>query len=1003
LSGLPLPVRVFLVAAGLCCAPAWALDPGRGLTQYVHRIWQTQNGLPQTAIYALAQTHDGYLLLGTQGGLLRFDSYAFSYVQATNRQPLDDFWAWALLEDSKDRLWIGTADAGLFRLDHGATRQYTQRDGLPSDAVLRVVEDRHGVMWACTPNGIARIGDDKIQVYQKQQGLPTNTMRAGAVAKDGTLWFGGDSTHLVSWNGAEFTDHALTSIPPGSSVRALLFAQDGTLWIGTTDGLIQMKGGHERRFARADGLSDNLVYSLTESRDGSLWIGTLNGFSRLRNGALESYRSKDGLSQSTVFAIQEDREGSVWVATKHGLNQFLDGRSIPYTVNEGLPSNNTGPVIEDRRGQIWAGTLDTGLARFNGRWAKPLTVRQGLASDQMSALAEDGSGDLWAGTNRGLSRLHDGQVDRTYTTRDGLPSNHIRSLLRDRSGRIWAGTQAGPAVFTNGTFVQPEALRSRLRVPIRAIGEDHGGTLYFATENGGVYAYAGGVVKEVLGKEGPLRDADAFYTDQDGLVWVGMLVSGMRLIENGQVHSFSVRDGLFDGAIAGIVADTQGRLWMACSKGLFSVSRADLLGFAAGKIRKVASTPYSPLDALRTIECRSGVQPAVWAARDGKLWFSTIRGLMVLDPRHMRLNAPPPPVVIEDVTVNGESSVPERVSKLEPGQKNLEFQYTGLSFVRSDLTTFRYMLEGYDKNWINAGTRREAFYTNLPPGRFRFHVTACNSDGACNPEGAAVAFALAPRYYQQPWFLPSFVMLLCLGGWLTYQLRIRGLREQFGLVLAERNRIARELHDTLIQGFSGITMQMQALSARIRSTEARDTLNDIIRDAGDCLRETRRSVAGLRSEPGSHSGLASAIANTAREIAESGNARLKLKVGEDPGGLAADVQYNLLRIVQEAVANSVKHSGARNIEVALDSVSDRVRLVVTDDGSGFTPHDPADRNSGHYGLIGMKERASHIGANFELSTVPGYGTTVAVLLPAVKKGHNATAPTSAEEEHDQEV
>ena len=517
-----------------------------------------------------------------------------------------------------------------------------------------------------------------------------------------------------------------------------------------------------------------------------------------------------------------------------------------------------------------------------------------------------------------------------------------------------------------------------------AIGQDGRGRLVFATDRG-VYFYTGGRIVELTedGAPGgaPLRGVDCFYLDPDGLLWMGTLGSGLRLFDGSKVTAFHSNDGLFDSEIYGIVRDNQDRLWMACSKGIFSAPRSDFRKFAAGAIKKISSDPYSPTDALRVIESQAGVQPAVSMMRDGHLWFSTIRGLIALDPNLQR-NLPPLPVVIEDVTVNGERRNPASMGTLGPSQKNLEFRYTGLSFVVPSRITFRYILEGYDRNWIEAGARREAFYTNLPPGNFRFRVAACNIDGPCSEAGTSAAFIIAPHYYQRIWFLPLCALSLGLAAWAVYQLRIRGLREQFSLILAERSRIARELHDTLIQGFSGITMEMQALAGRLRSPEERGTLQDIIQDAGNCLRETRRSVAGLRSGS-AQSGLSIAIAQAARQITEAKDIRLKLKL-EQPGpeGLPADVEYNLLRIAQEAVSNSVKHSGARNVEVALNYSPELVSLSVKDDGSGFAREGNGNTRLGHYGLIGMKERATQIGAELQLASEPGRGTTISVLLPA---------------------
>jgi signal transduction histidine kinase len=338
-------------------------------------------------------------------------------------------------------------------------------------------------------------------------------------------------------------------------------------------------------------------------------------------------------------------------------------------------------------------------------------------------------------------------------------------------------------------------------------------------------------------------------------------------------------------------------------------------------------------------------------------------------------------VVVENPIVNGHRESPDRIGQLPPGQKNIEFNYAGLAYYLPTRLRFRYMLEGYDRDWIDAGNRREAFYTNLPPRTFRFRVTACNADNLCNEQGATVVFSLAPFLYQRVWFWPLVAAVIAGLGWVVYQLRIRRLRERYDLILAERSRIARELHDTLIQGFSGITMAMQALAGRLRSApRERETLDDIIRDAATCLRETRQSVAGLRAGHDSDSGLTAAIAAAAREITDTKDVRLKLRLDKGLPKLPAEVEYNLVRIASEAVSNSVKHSGARNIEVALESTPEALQLKVHDDGSGLGK-DGAALRPGHYGIIGMKERATTIGANLKLSSEPGQGTTILVLLP----------------------
>jgi ligand-binding sensor domain-containing protein/signal transduction histidine kinase len=953
---------------------AFGLDPTRTLTQYVHRIWQNQQGLPQGTVYSIVQTHDGYLWLGSQAGLIRFDGVRFETLENIHRSTPPNLWIRSAMEDSNHALWIATADAGIFRMEGSSFTHYSKAEGLASESITCLAPAKGGDVWACTDAGMARIHAGKLTMFSN------NAVRAACEASDGTLWVGGDGASLSSWDGSKFVAHHLTKLPSDASIRALQCSDDG-LWVGTTAGLVRISKAGEQSWTSKEGLADSRILCLAESREGGLWIGTRNGFSRLRNGEIESYRPQEGLSQSTVYSMFEDVEGSLWVGTKNGLNQFFSARGLPYTVNEGLPSNDTGPILQDRSGTIWIGMLGTGLARFDGKRFEVTTSKQGLASNTIYSLAEDRDGALWAGTTLGINRLRNGRIDASYSTAQGLPSPHIRALFFDHTGTLWAGTEKGPAMFKNGSFTTPKNIPGELNGPIAAINEDRDGRVYLATEKDGLFYYQDGAAHELLQNGASIHDVDALYTDPDGLLWIGTVGGGLRLLDHGQkMTSFFVRDGIFDNEIYGIIRDDQDHLWMACSKGLFSVNRADLLEFDAGKRKKIVSTPYSPTDALRTIECRSGVQPGSARMRDGRVWFSTIRGLYVFDPNHLVLNIPPPPVVIEEVTVNGERVEPAAIGAIAPGLKNLEFTYSGLTFLQPNRITFRYMLEDFDKSWISAGTRREAFYTNLPPGKYRFRVIGCNADGFCNETGASTPFSLAPHFYQRWWFPPLCAALLGLAAWMIYQLRIHRLQEQFNIILTERSRIARELHDTLIQGLSGITMEMQALAGRLRTPEERATLEDIVRDAGTCLRETRRSVAGLRSQQGPGSGLASAIAQAAKHITEAKAIKLKLKLDKGPSEMSPEVQYNLLRIASEAVNNSVKHSGAKTIEVVLESTPEMLQLSVKDDGSGFS-RENGNVRPGHYGLIGMKERAAQIGAELNLASEPARGTTISVLLP----------------------
>ena len=423
---------------------------------------------------------------------------------------------------------------------------------------------------------------------------------------------------------------------------------------------------------------------------------------------------------------------------------------------------------------------------------------------------------------------------------------------------------------------------------------------------------------------------------------------------------------------------------MSCGRGVFFVSRSELRNFRPNSGERLNCSPFTPTDSSRTIECKGGVSPAMWSMQDGSIWFSTIRGLIVIDAKKINRPLPASPVTVEEVLVNGENFPPNKLKKLPPGGTNMEFRYSALSFIAPTRIVFRYKLEGFDNDWIDAGTRREAYYTNLPPGTYQFRVMARNFLGEYQESASMPPFTILPRFYQRAWFWPGCAAVLGLLGWAGYRMRVRRIKDQMRAVVSERSRIARELHDTLMQGFSGVTMQMQALSTRLPSSDERDNLQDIIRDAGVCLRDARRSVAGLRHEPEGQSGLATALAQAARQLTETHDIRLKLRVQRSLPELPLDVEYNLLRIAQEAIANAVKHSGAESIEVTLDRMPGHISLVVQDDGAGFVTSNGNGAPLGHFGLIGMRERAGQIGAEWNLESVPGHGTRVNVTMPTTR-------------------
>jgi signal transduction histidine kinase len=473
----------------------------------------------------------------------------------------------------------------------------------------------------------------------------------------------------------------------------------------------------------------------------------------------------------------------------------------------------------------------------------------------------------------------------------------------------------------------------------------------------------------------------SLYEDREGDLWIGT-TGGLSRYRDGQFASYTTADGLFDDVIFQILEDDAGNLWMGCNKGVFRVSKSELDDFAEGRRKSIASISYGTADGMSSRECNGGIQPAGWKSRDGRLWFPTIKGAVVIDPNKLRINQQPPPVVVEQVIVDGQAVSPTADLRLEAGARRLEFHYTGLSFLSPEKVRFKYKLEGYDNEWIDAGTRREAVYNNLAPGSYTFRVMACNNDGVWNETPASFGFYLKPRFYQTYWFYLACAVALSLIVWMLYRLRIRQMRARFLAVLAERNRIAREIHDTLAQGFVGIGLQLEAVKASL--VDPPETARQHLDMAGSLvahsLAEARQTVWNLRSQSLEDGPLSKALSTLMKQLTEGASIDSRIIVSGAERRLSHRIENNILRIGQEAIINAVKHARAQKIEIELHFDARSLALRVCDDGRGFDIEKAPSANEGHFGLTGMRERAGQIGGRLQINSSSGSGTEITLTV-----------------------
>ncbi|HMJ61555.1 MAG TPA: two-component regulator propeller domain-containing protein, partial [Bryobacteraceae bacterium] len=731
-------------------------------------VWRTEDGLPQNTVPAIVQSRDGYLWAGTELGLVRFDGLHFTVFDKSNTPELKSNVVDALLEDRAGDLWIGTIGGGLTRLHAGKFHTFTTQDGLANNTIHCLLEDSAGDLWAGTDGGgLKRLHRGRFSVYTTKDGLADNQVFALAQAHDGTIWIG---THdgLSRFSGRTFrnyrTNYRTGDGLPNPYVRALHVTDQDVLWIGTYGGgLSRFQDGILRSFTTKDGLSSNSITSINQDRGGSLWIGTYGGgLTRMSGTEFSSYTSRNGLPNNYVWSIYEDRDRNLWIGTGGGgLTRLFD--TTPFTsygVKDGLSSEAALPIFEDREGSLWIGTNGGGLNRFRNGTFSSFTTKDGLADNVIFSICEDREGALWIGTRKGLTRRKGGVLT-TYTKKDGLPGDAVTATFVDQQGAVWIGTRAGISKWQDGkfkTYTTEDGLSNNV---VRTIAEDRQHNLWIGTGGGGLDRFDGAHFEVFDSRRGLSNDVVFdVHPDADGTIWVGTNGGGLNLFENGKFTAFTTRNGLPDDAVFRILEDNSGNLWMSSNRGVFRVSKQALKEFAAHPNRRIPTVIYGAADGMNTTECNGGFQPAGWKGHDGRLWFPTMRGLVVVDPAKLESRDSPQPVMIEQVFVDGREVDPRAAAHTLPGKGALEFRYAAPNFRAPHRVAFRYRLHGFDRNWIDAGGRTIAYYTNIPPGDYRFEVLASNGEGNWNSPSVSLALELEPHYYQTYWFFCLCVFAL---------------------------------------------------------------------------------------------------------------------------------------------------------------------------------------------------------------------------------------------------
>ncbi len=956
------------------------LDSLRDLSEFNGQVWVTENGLPQNTVHAITQAKSGYIWIATEEGLARFDGIKFTVFDKQNTPELKSNDIRVLLEDRRGALWIGTAD-GLVELRDSNFTAFTTQQGLPANVINALSEDLDGSLWVATAAGVVRFGEGVFKAFDQDE-FPRDGVDALFVDQQGALWIG-SSDGLACYKSGKVTKYTRQDGLVDNNVVSIDQDLDGHVWIGTANGLNRLDGDQFLTYTTRDGLPNNRITSLKTDREGSIWIGTGGGLSRFTEGHLSNFRAGDRLANEIILSIFEDREGSLWIGTESdGLSLLKDKKFTTYTSREGLASDLIKSIYEDGQNNIWIGTNGGGLNLLKEGKVTTYTTTDGLSSNVILALFGDDHGNLWVGTPDGLNRFKDGKF-KTLTSADGLANDFVRSIYADRSGNLWIGTRGGLTRLTGehfNTYTIAEGLPNDF---VGTIYQDSQGNIWIGTL-GGLTRFRDEKFTNYTTRDGLSSDVViSLHEDAEGALWIGTSGGGLDRLKQGKFTSYTTRNGLPDDVIYSILEDRQNSLWLSSNRGVFRLNKKELDDFANGTLGAVTPVLYGPADGMVTRECSGGGHPAGWRSADGKLWFSTIKGVAMIDPEKIKLNGQPPQVAIEEIRADDQSISPAQTVELSPGKSRLDFYYTALSFVAPEKVRFKYKLEGFDRDWVDGGTRRVAYYTNLRPGHYKFRVIASNNDGVWSPTGANFDLYLKPHFYQTYWFYALGAFMVALIVWQLYRFRLKHVESQFAAVLAERNRIAREIHDNLAQEMLGISVQLEVVARTMPASAelARTHLDRVRMLVRHGIAEARRYVWDLRSQALDTNDLPAALSDTARRLTTETAVRAKVEVSGTFRPLSPLIEGNLLRIGQEAINNAVRHAEAQNILINLRFDASRVQLSVQDDGRGFNYQESKNGEGKHFGLVSMQERVVRIGGSLKVDSRAGEGTEVLVEVP----------------------
>jgi len=992
-----------LVFFTLCLSATFFTRANANQNQYRFETWNVEQGLPYKTVSSVLQTRDGYIWAATWDGLARFDGVKFTVFNTANTQGLVTNRLGALVETNDGSLWIATEKRGLIRYQNGTFTNYTTANGLPGDWIwsLQYFQSEN-LLSVGTPEGFARFDGDKfvkedLSVLSSTQENQTAVDNTGVLWKrfgselrrvdgkgvetisipttfsrsifnlfyrdrSGTFWLAlGDVVdgYVLRFREGEVDVLTIKDGLPGGIINAIFEDSRGTLWFGSkgNGGLSLYQNGEFHRLTKEnDGLSSNGFYSFFEDREGGVWAGTADGgLMRFSPQIITSYFEKDGLTGKSVYPLYEDNAGTVWIGSWYGkgLNKYENGKFSTVLPNSNLFTS----LFQDREGTLWFGCYNLIGKYKDGKQSEFMSLPQ-IAT---SAITQDSTGMLWFGSGDGIRYFKADSLNETnprpseyFTLKNGLPADDIKVLHFDRNGTLWVGTTGGLAKFENQKF-----------------------TPY--TEKDGL---SGNHVRSI-------------YEDADGTLWIGTYDNGLTRLKDGKLTAIRVKDGLFDQGAFQILEDERGWLWMSCNRGIYRVNKRELNEFAEGRRSSITSVSYALKDGMIDAECNGGTSPAGFKSkRDGRLWFPTQRGVVVIDPKAVYTNQHPPLVSLEECQLDRHLVDYKNGVEILPDNDGLQINYTGISFNKPEQVRFKYRLEGLDEDWIDAGTRRYVYYSHLSPGNYTFKVIAANIEGVWNETGASLQITVRPPFWRTWWFISLCLIFVAGVVAFAYRTRVQRLKqahaeqEAFSKRLLEnqeqeRQRIAVELHDSLGQDLLIIkNWALLGLNVNGDESKLKNQLSEISATASQAIEEVREIAYNLRPYQLDELGLTKAIETMMERVSHSTTIYFDSDVDELEGFFSKEHEINFYRIVQECINNILKHSHATEASVSIKRDQGKIQLVISDNGDGLDLEKVSTRSNGNrgFGLTGMQERARILGSKVVINSTSKQGTTVSVTL-----------------------